>query len=806
MRPRPTKARNAPSVHPDDVIKILIATDNHLGYLEKDPVRGDDSFRAFEEVLELAKSNRVDMLLLAGDLFHENKPSRNTIVRTMRMLRKHCFSPEGEVFLAVRSDHTPINYMDPCVAVSLPVFVIHGNHDDPTGGVGPDALSALDLLESAGLITYFGKAVSSKKIQIAPVLLQKGQTGLALYGLGNIRDEILYDTWAKQKRVKWLSPVQPGSRNNSRNSIDANDSDEYEVNNQHMRWFNLFVLHQNRVTRGSARGISETLLPPWLDYVVWGHEHDSFPDLTLSKPPIVQPGSTVATSLSEGESKQKHAVLLEVYKGKLKHRPVPLYTTRYFEFQDLVLSQQEGLSETDPDGVVRFLENTVNEMVARQETLFDNKVSGFRGGMPREEVSGVRYPPRSYYEEKLDKFVRKPLVRLRVEISGNWEMPNPQRFGQRYVGRVACPSEMLLFYRSKRRPLKKSRTFLQGEAVLADGESDEDDPDRPSLSQGDGGQQDVVQIPRLVQYFLFHRQAGGTGLKFLELDQLTGAVDQFVTKQKNQAIPDYVTSYLKKQQDRTLRESDAGKIMDDEELLERFKNEALAAANRTLLDQESKDQNDDEQAPNQRAGGGESIDEIVANRTPEVQQQEKRIEDGLEDVHALLSNNPKIAAAAAASRVARVGLKDDDDDVPFETSASRATRLRGRGRGRGRGRSSSSSQRTPIASRKPPLSSTRRSARKQSLLDSDDEVVPVEDEAPKEQVEINDSDGDYVPVASSRKRRAQASASGSRSSSRPRHEAPASSQLRRSVFSSRARTRRNTATIDLNEESGDDAM
>jgi hypothetical protein len=35
-----------------DVIRIFFSTDNHLGYNEKDPVRGDDSFIAFEEVLE----------------------------------------------------------------------------------------------------------------------------------------------------------------------------------------------------------------------------------------------------------------------------------------------------------------------------------------------------------------------------------------------------------------------------------------------------------------------------------------------------------------------------------------------------------------------------------------------------------------------------------------------------------------------------------------------------------------------------------------------------------------------------------
>lgn len=35
----------------EDTFRCLISTDNHLGYQEKDPVRGNDSFAAFEEVL-----------------------------------------------------------------------------------------------------------------------------------------------------------------------------------------------------------------------------------------------------------------------------------------------------------------------------------------------------------------------------------------------------------------------------------------------------------------------------------------------------------------------------------------------------------------------------------------------------------------------------------------------------------------------------------------------------------------------------------------------------------------------------------
>ena len=57
-------------------------------------------------------------------------------------------------------------------------------------GLGDTA--ALELLSVAGLINYFGRWTDLREVQLSPVLLQKGRTKLALYGLGNIRDERLH--------------------------------------------------------------------------------------------------------------------------------------------------------------------------------------------------------------------------------------------------------------------------------------------------------------------------------------------------------------------------------------------------------------------------------------------------------------------------------------------------------------------------------------------------------------------------------------------------------------------------------------
>ena len=57
----PTQADAAPE---DSVINILVASDLHLGYLEKDPIRGEDSFVTFNEVFQIANERKVQRRLL----------------------------------------------------------------------------------------------------------------------------------------------------------------------------------------------------------------------------------------------------------------------------------------------------------------------------------------------------------------------------------------------------------------------------------------------------------------------------------------------------------------------------------------------------------------------------------------------------------------------------------------------------------------------------------------------------------------------------------------------------------------------
>jgi hypothetical protein len=52
--------------------------------------------------------SQVDFVLLGGDLFHENKPSRSTLVKTIEILRRYCLNDLPVKFQVV-SDQT-INF------------------------------------------------------------------------------------------------------------------------------------------------------------------------------------------------------------------------------------------------------------------------------------------------------------------------------------------------------------------------------------------------------------------------------------------------------------------------------------------------------------------------------------------------------------------------------------------------------------------------------------------------------------------------------------------------------------------------
>ena len=98
------------------------------------------------------------------------------------------------------------------------------------------------------------------------------------------------------------------------------------------------------------------MIPEWMDIVIWGHEHECQITQTESFTgafPIVQPGSSVATSLTEGESRRKQIGILEIKGRQFRMLPITLTNVRGFEvgkvnLGDVARDQGGPLNVDDP--------------------------------------------------------------------------------------------------------------------------------------------------------------------------------------------------------------------------------------------------------------------------------------------------------------------------------------------------------------------------------------------------------------------------------------------------------------------------
>ncbi|KXS12353.1 DNA repair exonuclease [Gonapodya prolifera JEL478] len=504
--------------NPSNVLSILIATDNHLGYLEKDPVRPNDSFRAFEEVLQLAKIHDVDFVLLRGDLFHENKPSRNAMYTAMSLLRKYCMGdkPCRLEFLSDQSVNLPgrhfsiVNFQDPNLNISLPIFSIHGNHDDP---FGDGNLAALDVLSVAGLVNYFGRADNVENITVTPLLMRKGTTQVAVYGIGNVRDERLYRTF-----------VTGGVRCCDRGTtltIGSICSCCIRIGKV-VCFLKIAILALNRrpirATHTAKGHIAPHFIDPFIHLVLWGHEHECRvdPEQQESGFFVTQPGSSVATSLCEGEAVSKHVALLKISGSSTFHlTPIRLKSVRPFVMDEIILGEVDEIVMAKPSAV----KAKVQDVLEAKELI--DQAKGEWDELHSDETKPPECP--------------LPLIRLRVEYSslasqndkaGKFSAFNPQRFGARFVDRVANPKDVLQFYRKKQ------------QAKKFDGQASRVNAPAPFLPDA----LDAVSIENIV---LDHLKTSAQ-LTILPENELSDAVRAMVEKDDRSVIKEFVEQSLQR--------------------------------------------------------------------------------------------------------------------------------------------------------------------------------------------------------------------------------------------------------------------
>lgn len=73
----------------ENTFKILVATDIHLGFMEKDAVRGNDTYVTLDEILRLAQENEVSLVYIFPFLLC------SCCQQTLPFLKLICFTGSG---------------------------------------------------------------------------------------------------------------------------------------------------------------------------------------------------------------------------------------------------------------------------------------------------------------------------------------------------------------------------------------------------------------------------------------------------------------------------------------------------------------------------------------------------------------------------------------------------------------------------------------------------------------------------------------------------------------------------------------
>ncbi len=219
--------------------------DIHLGYEQYNlSVRREDFTRAFHEAVEKALELRPNFIIIAGDLFHQARPSNKTLedaVQNFRRLKE----------------------------VGIPVLVVDGSHDTAPNIITGTILNPLD---SAGLIYYLPRHENACwENDVCYV-----------YGIPNFR-----------------------TRQRTENQLPA--FYELKKPKPDAKKFNIFVFHMAldipEILKGHPSMVAEAspdYIPQGFDYYAGGHLHTPW-QLPFKGSLLVYSGSTETVSYEDAE-------------------------------------------------------------------------------------------------------------------------------------------------------------------------------------------------------------------------------------------------------------------------------------------------------------------------------------------------------------------------------------------------------------------------------------------------------------------------------------------------------------------------
>ncbi len=287
------------------MIRVLHFADLHLGvenYGRLDASTGlhsrlVDFLRSFDELVDYALTEAVDLVLFAGDAYKNRDPN-----------------PTHQREFAMRVQHL--------VSAGIPVFLLVGNHDIPRTAGRANTLDIFSTLEVPQV--YVGRRPGLHHISTRSGPVQV----LALPWI--VRSHLLSREEFKNRSLREIEELTLDKLQNIvQEAIDGLDPDVPTILAAHGSVQGAVYGSERSVMLGQELVLPRSLLNnPAFDYVALGHIH-RHQVLSDSQPPIVYSGSVDRIDFGE-EKEAKGFVVAEVAKGSTDFRFIELTSTRRF--------------------------------------------------------------------------------------------------------------------------------------------------------------------------------------------------------------------------------------------------------------------------------------------------------------------------------------------------------------------------------------------------------------------------------------------------------------------------------------------
>lgn len=295
--------------------KFAHIADCHIGAWH-DPHLRSINDKCFETAIDACIENKVDFVVISGDIFDVGMPEMTSVRSAVRKLRQLADNDISAYVVYGSHDYSPTTVSVVDVITSAGLFVNVGENNEPSGPLThPSSRSvqpttqqdtesdSSDLISSSGILVGRGsespkiKDQDSQRITIRPVTDKK--TGARLYGIPARRRAIERNLYGRLS-IEELHKEKTTQRDESGSSSSSSSNTDY---------YSIFLFHASinelqSLNIPTEESVSLFELPRGFSYYAGGHVHKRVKG-SLDGSPVVYPGPLFGTSYADLELSSK---------------------------------------------------------------------------------------------------------------------------------------------------------------------------------------------------------------------------------------------------------------------------------------------------------------------------------------------------------------------------------------------------------------------------------------------------------------------------------------------------------------------